>query len=182
MIGQKVTGKQGRSFTIVREIGRGGFGVVFLAEDEKKHPFAVKVIAPVSDPVVRLSFEQEIQSTLGLTHENLLWSRMETLRKRHVVHGGYIEIKEGREDREGWNLVLVRPSESLYGEWKIVESRVSPLVPYASRYEPIAAEARLFADNLACHWMPATHTWVLKDKLLERSDIVRILNVFIPKD
>jgi integrase len=30
------------------------------------------VIAPVSDPPVRLSFEQEIQSTIGLASENLL--------------------------------------------------------------------------------------------------------------
>ena len=31
MIGQTIQGKQGRTFTISREIGRGGFGVVYLA-------------------------------------------------------------------------------------------------------------------------------------------------------
>ena len=34
--------------------------------------FALKLIAPVPDPSVRLSFEQEVQSTLGLAGENLL--------------------------------------------------------------------------------------------------------------
>ena len=72
MIGQTIQGKQGHSFTIIREIGRGGFGIVYLAEDEEKVPYAVKVIAPVSDPDVRLSFEQEIHSTLGLQSDHLL--------------------------------------------------------------------------------------------------------------
>lgn len=72
MVGQVITGKQGHTFTVIREIGRGGFGIVYLAEDERKVPHAVKVIAPVSDPSVRLSFEQEIQSTLGLVSANLL--------------------------------------------------------------------------------------------------------------
>jgi serine/threonine protein kinase len=72
MIGQVITGKQGHKVTVVREVGRGGFGIVYLAEDEKKVPYAVKVISPVSDPSVRLSFEQEIQSTLGLASDNLL--------------------------------------------------------------------------------------------------------------
>src|SRR5437879_1824044 len=72
MIGHQLIGKQGGQFTIIREIGRGGFGVVYLSEDGAKQRFALKVIAPVNDPATRLSFEQEIQSTVGLAHENLL--------------------------------------------------------------------------------------------------------------
>ena len=48
-------------------------------------------------------------------------------------------------------------------------------------YEPIATNAKLFADNLACHWMPAMHSYQLTDKSLEKSDLVKILGVFIPK-
>jgi hypothetical protein len=107
--------------------------------------------------------------------------RMQTLKNRDVVHGGHIEIKEGGNDREGWNLVLVRPLESLYGEWRIVETRVSGLTGRTTPYEPVATNAALFADNLACHWAPAMHTFVLKDKPLERSDILKILQIFIPK-
>jgi len=50
-----------------------------------------------------------------------------------------------------------------------------------TNYEPIATAARLFADNLACHWMPSMHVFQLTDKVLEKSDIVRILEIFIPK-
>jgi eukaryotic-like serine/threonine-protein kinase len=106
--------------------------------------------------------------------------RMDTLRKRFAVHGGYLEIQENGEDREGWNLVLVRPPDSTYGEWRIVETRANPLVPYRFRYEPAATKAQLFADNLACHWMPAMHSFSLTDKPLERADIVKILGALIP--
>jgi hypothetical protein len=43
----------------------------------------------------------------GEMYENLeVPGRMETLRGRHAVHGGYLAIREDGEDREGWNLVL----------------------------------------------------------------------------
>jgi serine/threonine protein kinase len=104
----------------------------------------------------------------------------DVLRARHVVHGGYIQIKDQGEHREGWNLVLVRPPESMYGEWRIVETRVSILTGRGTKYEPIATEATLFAENLAFHWMHAMHTYNLTDKALEHDDIVKILKVFIP--
>jgi hypothetical protein len=47
-------------------------------------------------------------------------------------------------------------------------------------YEPIATEAQLFADNLACHWAHTMHIYQLTDKPLEKADIVRILQIFIP--
>src|SRR6266404_2736783 len=72
MIGHQIVGQQGGKFKVVREIGRGGFGVVYLVEDDQKQPYAMKLIAPVSDPAARLSFEQEIKSTVGLNHPNLL--------------------------------------------------------------------------------------------------------------
>ena len=107
--------------------------------------------------------------------------RMETLRERHAVHGGYIEISEENQDREGWNLVLVRPPDSTYGEWRIVETRVSALVPRRAPYQPFATKASLFSDNLACHWMRCMYTFELKDKPLERADVMEILDRFIPQ-
>jgi len=107
--------------------------------------------------------------------------RMEILKKHHAVHGGYIEIKDSGQDRQGWNLVLVRPPDSMYGQWRIAETQFSALTGRIAPYEPFATEARLFADNLACHWSPAIHIYVLKDKPLERSDILNILQIFIPK-
>jgi hypothetical protein len=111
----------------------------------------------------------------------LVPGRMGTLKKHHAVHAGFIEIRESGEDREGWNVVLVRPSDSLYGGWQLVETRLSPLTGRGTRYEPIATNAQLFADNLACHWSPSMHTYQLTDKDLQKADIVRILGVFIPK-
>jgi hypothetical protein len=106
--------------------------------------------------------------------------RMDALGKRFAVHGGYLEIQESGEDREGWNLVLVRPPDSTYGEWRIVETRANALTGRRFRYEPAATQARLFADNLSLHWMPAMHSFNLTDKPLERSDIVKVLGVLIP--
>lgn len=105
--------------------------------------------------------------------------RMDTLRKRHAVHGGYIEIQEAGKDREGWNIVLVRLPEGVYGSWLLIESRPSALGTKRVEYEPVATQAALFADNLACHWMPAMHTWVLKEKTLDRDDIVSILRMMV---
>jgi hypothetical protein len=50
----------------------------------------------------------------------------------------------------------------------------------ATRFEPVATEARLFADNLACHWAHMMHVYTLNEKLLEREDIIKILHVLIP--
>ena len=104
--------------------------------------------------------------------------RMDTLRNRHAQHGGYIEIREDGEDRQGWNLVLLRPPDANVGEWLIVETDFSALVGRVARYRPFATQARLFADNLACHWDNAMHVYVLSDTPVERDDIVRILGVF----
>lgn len=106
--------------------------------------------------------------------------RMPILRNRHVVHGGVIEIQEHGQDREGWNVVLIRPPDSLYGEWRLVESRVSALSRRSTRYEPVATEAELLADNLACHWASAMHVFNLTDKSLEREDLIRIFGIFVP--
>jgi hypothetical protein len=106
---------------------------------------------------------------------------MDTLRKKNAIHGGTIEIREHGEDHEGWNVVLVRPESDLYGEWRLVESRLSPLSGRGTKYEPIATNAQLFATNLGHHWMNTMHRFHLNDKPLEKSDIVKIMGVFIPK-
>jgi hypothetical protein len=105
--------------------------------------------------------------------------RMEVLRTKHAVHAGFVEIREDGADREGWNLVLVRPPQNS-GEWRIVETRVSALVSRRTRFEPIATDAQLFADNLACHWHGAMHSFVLNEKPLAEDDILRIFDVLVP--
>jgi hypothetical protein len=105
--------------------------------------------------------------------------RMDVLRTRHAVHAGFVEIRENSEDREGWNLVLVRAPRNA-GEWRLVETRVSALVPRRTRFEPVATDAQLFADNLACHWHGAMHSFVLTDKALAQDEILRIFDVLVP--
>ena len=105
--------------------------------------------------------------------------RMDVLRTKHAVHAGFVEIRENGDDREGWNLVLVR-APGCAGEWRIVETRVSALVPRRTRFEPVATDAQLFADNLACHWHGAMHSFVLKDKVLAEDDILRIFDALVP--
>jgi hypothetical protein len=106
---------------------------------------------------------------------------MECLNKHNVVHGGFIEIRENRRGREGWNLALIKPPDDIYGQWRLIETRLSPLTRRGTRHEPIATEAQLFADNLACHLDHAMHIYNLKEKTLEREDVLRIMEVFIPR-
>src|SRR5439155_14592157 len=116
-----------------------------------------------------------------LYHNPEIPGLMDTLRKKNAIHGGIIEIREHGEDHEGWNVVLVRPEPDLYGEWRLVESRLSPLSGRGTKYEPIATNAQAFATNLGYHWMNTMHIFQLNEKPLEKSDIVKILGVFIPK-
>ncbi|MBN9530577.1 MAG: serine/threonine protein kinase [Alphaproteobacteria bacterium] len=106
---------------------------------------------------------------------------VERLRQRHLVHGGIIEIQENGEDREGWNIALVRGPEEIYGRWLLIETRASGLSSISTRYEPVATEAELFAKNLAHHWGRAMHVWNLKEKDLDEDDAVAIFEKFIGK-
>jgi serine/threonine protein kinase len=107
--------------------------------------------------------------------------RMKTLTNNFVVHGGYIEIKENGEDRQGWNLYLTRKPDEMYGEWFIVETDVSPLTGKALPYPPtMATDAKLFADNLSCHMAHTMHVYNLKTKPIQRQDIIKIIEFFIP--
>jgi serine/threonine protein kinase len=70
--GKQLQGKGGGIFTILHEIGRGGFGVVYLAQADAGIQYALKLLGPVEEQELRVSFEQEVKSTLGLDHPNLL--------------------------------------------------------------------------------------------------------------
>jgi hypothetical protein len=81
-----------------------------------------------------------------LYHDPLVPGRMATLREHCAVHGGYVEIRDRSGEREGWNIVLVKTPEKIYGTWVLVETELSALTGRATRYSPIATEAQLFAD------------------------------------
>ena len=107
--------------------------------------------------------------------------RMNTLRTHHAVHGGYIKIQEHGEDRQGWNLVLVRRRDAEVGQWLVVDTDFHALNGRYARYPPFATQARVFADNLACHWDNMMHVYVLEDRPLEAGRHRENLGGAIPK-
>ncbi|MEI6022814.1 MAG: serine/threonine-protein kinase [bacterium] len=104
----------------------------------------------------------------------------EELKKHHLIHAGAIYIEENRENRQGWNMVLVKSPEDSYGQWLLIESDISALSGKSLKYPPAATNAELLSENLAYHWMQTMHIWQLKDKPLDDLDIEKILDKFIP--
>lgn len=64
----------GERYRIVRELGRGGMAIVFLAEDPRHHrQVALKVLKPELAHDIGISrFLQEIETVAGLAHPNIL--------------------------------------------------------------------------------------------------------------
>jgi serine/threonine protein kinase len=68
-------GEEFAGYRIIREIGRGGMGVVFLAEERGlNRRVALKVIAPgfSEDDIFRRRFEREAQHAASLDHPNVV--------------------------------------------------------------------------------------------------------------
>src|SRR5260370_40854270 len=63
------------SFVLVRRLGAGGMGVVFLSRDPAlKRLVAVKVMSPerAADPEARARFEREAESVAAISHPNVV--------------------------------------------------------------------------------------------------------------
>ena len=68
-------GEEFAGYRIVREIGRGGMGVVFLAEEHGlNRQVALKVVAPElsEDEIFRRRFEREAQHAASIDHPNVV--------------------------------------------------------------------------------------------------------------
>lgn len=131
--------------------------------------------------------------SLGLRELRFHWFRLnelyedpeyealpEILKKNHVVHGGYVEIFDSREQREGWNFVLLRKPEEPYGKWHVVETRMSPLSRRQFKVEPVATESHLLARNLGYHFHPTMDIYNISFKEFNVEEVEKILGTFIP--
>jgi len=101
------------------------------------------------------------------------------LRAKNPADAGYIKITENGEDREAWNIVQLRPANTAYGEWKLLKTHDLSSVRTQAR-KRFATDAALFGKNLAYHWQPAVHTYMLSEKALEANDVYQILGVLVP--
>src|SRR5688572_15746425 len=73
--GVRLVGRKIGDFQILRELGRGGMGVVYLAHDEAlQRDVAVKVLQPrlASDPEFERRFIREARSSAKLDHPNVV--------------------------------------------------------------------------------------------------------------
>ncbi len=75
LVGSVLPGTKGLKVKIERKIGSGTFGVVYLGSQRRgkqTKQYAVKVIAPVTDTDMQLSFENEIRAASELQSDHLL--------------------------------------------------------------------------------------------------------------
>jgi serine/threonine protein kinase len=71
MIGRKIVDSEEKSYTLQKEIGRGGFGVVYRSLGSDGNTYAVKVMGP-ANPVAIASFENEVGAASLVQHANVL--------------------------------------------------------------------------------------------------------------
>jgi serine/threonine-protein kinase len=98
-------------YQIVRQIGAGGMGEVYEAEDTRlKRRVALKLLPPdlTGDPASRTRFEREAQAVAALNHPNIvtIYSIEESAGTRFLT----MEIIEGRTiasfRRRVWRLLI----------------------------------------------------------------------------
>jgi hypothetical protein len=95
-------------YRVLRELGRGGMGIVFLAEDSRLgRRVALKVMRPAlaATPLARQRFLREARAIAGLTHDNIV-SVFQAGEEgglpyllMPVLHGETLEARLAREER-----------------------------------------------------------------------------------
>ncbi len=71
----KIAYTQNEQYKVDQEIGRGGFGIVYRAKDQKNNrDVALKVLTPTEKSNIELikRFKQEVRTVVGLKHPNII--------------------------------------------------------------------------------------------------------------
>jgi eukaryotic-like serine/threonine-protein kinase len=110
LIGQKIG-----HYQIIREIGRGGMGVVYLAEDINlsRRPVALKLLPThlTTDPERLRRFEREARAASALNHPNIL--TIHEIGERDSRHFIVTEFIDGVTLREQMRIKELKLSEAL---------------------------------------------------------------------
>jgi len=108
-------GQQIDHYQIIREIGRGGMGVVYLAEDINlgRRPVALKLLPTylTTDPERVRRFEREARAASALNHPNIL--TIHEIGQRHGRHFIATEFIDGVTVREQMRIQELKLSEAL---------------------------------------------------------------------
>ena len=105
------------------------------------------------------------------------------VRKAHgVVHAGSLAIFEGGELKEGWNVVLIRKGDDMYGEWHLVESRLSPFTGRRAQTEPLSLDKVSFRESYAHHLGKVMGPIVMTDKPCSPEALEEVLGHLLPSE
>lgn len=106
--------------------------------------------------------------------------QINVLKENQVAHGGYLKIIEPGQERDGWNIMVMRPPESMYGEWYLIDTEELTYHVTATKYSSIATDLKSFRINLSNHFQRIMNSFKLKRKKLETEHIYKIIEFFIP--
>ncbi len=101
-----------------------------------------------------------------------------SLREQHIVHGGHIMIDQHGEMLVGWNLVLTRPPESQYGEWRFVEVSMRGFSGKSFRNKTAPLPGDEFTKAYSNR--RAMDIYNIREHALSRDDVQRVVEHLIP--
>ncbi|MGH9872519.1 MAG: protein kinase domain-containing protein [Pyrinomonadaceae bacterium] len=153
-------GRQVGHYQIIREIGRGGMGVVYLAHDiSLDRPVALKLLPKhlTSDPDRLLRFEQEARAASALNHPNVC-----------VIH------ETGKTD-DGRHFIAMEYVEGVTLRQKMAEGRLR-------LNEALDVAAQIAAALAAAQSAGITHRDIKPENVMLRSDmLVKVLDFGLAK-
>src|SRR5947208_1433524 len=141
-------------YSLEREVGRGGMGVVYLAREVRlDRPVAIKLLPPskTADPKLRERFLREARTAAKLSHPNVI--------SIHAVEetGGFVFFAMAYVEGETLTERVRRrgpPPACRDGSRRrstAASRRIPPIVPTAPRRSPSNSVTR-WSSGVSCRW------------------------------